>query len=317
MRFLFFTFPLLILQSCYLFEGTYTNLWQYENNYGMSLSIANDTSFFLVTYRDSIEIFKSRNQGRFWTKQHSYDGKWIYWSSLLSDDNMYIVMQNREDKSHIISRFSISKKTTSILSLPDSLYWGASFWRGKDKYLRILLRSKNNEKRSIYRINSSFDNILLERMIPDSSKNYVRIIDDSIVVYQSKKTNNVVISYPHKEEVFKALKDKHPWLYADGKVYLTADSDTTDHYIYTINLINNQIDTIPHYPFLSAVRYVNKDTIVTEMIARKYHRLYGVTKDYGQTWKGIDPHIVFVNCKTVYKGKIYIFENGNFRSYPL
>ena len=76
----------------------------------MSLSIANDTSFFLVTYRDSIEIFKSRNQGRFWTKQHSYDGKWIYWSSLLSDDNMYIVMQNREDKSHIISRFSISKK---------------------------------------------------------------------------------------------------------------------------------------------------------------------------------------------------------------
>jgi len=55
-RIILFVLLLVIIRGCYLFEGTYTNLWQYGNNMGLSLDIANDTSYYLVSKYLKVEI---------------------------------------------------------------------------------------------------------------------------------------------------------------------------------------------------------------------------------------------------------------------
>lgn len=309
-----------VLKGCYACEGTYTNLYSYGNNVGVSLAVVDDTSYYLVTYYDSVEIFKSSNQGKYWAKQHSFDKRWIYWSSLLNDENLYIVMKNRTDTCHVISRFNLSKKTTTVLSLPDSLYWGSgsAFWFGNDRKYRLLLKSKTNKNlRGVYIVNAGFEEVLLERMLPDSCQSDCYVTVDSILVYKSKITNNVVISYPHKEEVLIALKNKRPWLYAEGKVYLTADTDSTDNNIYSFNLANQTIDTIPSYPLRKRIYYVGKDMLITTSSNENHKLIYGITKDNGITWRGINSNYVFPYCSTIYNGELLFFECGNFRSYKL
>lgn len=311
---------ILIIKACTSFEWTHSNLYLYGNNIGMSLHIVNDTSFFLVTYRDSIEIFKSEDDGKNWNKLYSFEKKWFYESALMDDNNVYIAMKKKKDSLHAISKCSLYQDNIKTLLLPDSAYceYGARLWMGSDNNLRLVLCLTGKKNRALYRISEDFNSLIFERSLPDSIKAWnIYEINDFVLVYQTRNGKNIVINYPDREEVLSSLWNKTPCGVYDGKIYLTAHLDTTDYNIYSYSINDNTIDTIPSFSLPKIVSYVKEDTLLTTMLIEKNNKVIGITTDFGRQKKIIDINTVGIYCTCIYKGRLYVYNSGKIKSYGL